>query len=108
MTDPAFDPAQVFQVNFGMRHVDTAGFDRRCRRRERICVKSFCGGRIAITAIFSSRQLLRKDLEPGLTWFEADVYAGEPLDPALFAAHSVVTFVLYRAGKRLGRITGGC
>ncbi|MGN6658628.1 MAG: thioredoxin family protein, partial [Achromobacter mucicolens] len=26
MTDPRFDPAQVFQV-FGMRHVDTAGFD---------------------------------------------------------------------------------
>jgi len=41
----------------------------------------------------------------GLTWFEANVYRDEALG-LRFGLHGVPTFVLFRGGKRLGRITG--
>ena len=57
--------------------------------------------------IFKQTALLHRDALLGLdlSWFEADVYADEPLGRR-FSLHGVPTFVLYRAGKRLGRITG--
>ncbi|EFF76917.1 thioredoxin family protein [Achromobacter piechaudii] len=108
MTDPRFDPAAVFQV-FGMRHVDTEGFDAavvQAPGEDLRCVflwRQDCYN----CNLFKQAALLHQEtlLNLGLTWFEADVYADEPLGRR-FSLHGVPTFVLYRAGKRLGRITG--
>lgn len=108
MNDPRFDPAQVFAV-FGMRHVDTAGFDAavvQAPGSDLRCV--FLWGQDCYNCnLFKQAALLHQDtlLGLGLSWFEADVYADEPLGRR-FSLHGVPTFVLYRAGKRLGRITG--
>jgi len=108
MTDSRFDPAHVFQV-FGMRHVDTAGFDAavvQAPGTDLRCV--FLWGQDCYNCnLFKQAALLHQDslLSLGLTWFEADVYADEPLGRR-FSLHGVPTFVLYQAGKRLGRITG--
>jgi hypothetical protein len=40
-----------------------------------------------------------------LTWFQADVYADVALGRC-FPLHGVSTFIMYRGGERLGRITG--
>jgi hypothetical protein len=82
MTDPRFDPAQIFQV-FGMRHVDTEGFDAavvQAPGTDLRCV--FLWGQDCYNCnIFKQTALLHRDalLELGLTWFEADVYADEAL-----------------------------
>lgn len=108
MSDPHFDPAQVFQV-FGMRHVDTPGFDAavvEAAGSDLRCV--FLWGQDCYNCnLFKQAALLHREtlLGLGLTWFEADVYADEPLGRR-FSLHGVPTFVLYRSGKRLGRITG--
>ncbi|KRB12804.1 MULTISPECIES: thioredoxin family protein [Achromobacter] len=108
MTDPRFDPAQVFRV-FGMRHVDTAGFDAavvQAPGADLRCV--FLWGQDCYNCnLFKQAALLHQEtlVGLGLTWFEADVYADEPLGRR-FSLHGVPTFVLYRSGKRLGRITG--
>ncbi len=108
MNDPRFDPALVFQV-FGMRHVDSDGFDRaviEAPGTDLRCV--FLWGQDCYNCnLFKQAALLHREtlLGLGLTWFEADVYADEPLGRR-FSLHGVPTFVLYRAGKRLGRITG--
>ena len=108
MTDPRFDPAQVFQV-FGMRHVDAAGFDAdvvQAAGADLRCV--FLWGQDCYNCnLFKQAALLHQEtlLGLGLSWFEADVYADEPLGRR-FSLHGVPTFVLYRSGKRLGRITG--
>lgn len=56
--------------------------------------------------LFKQAALLhqRALLDLGLSWFQADVYADEALGRR-FALHGVPTFVFYRGGKRLGRIT---
>jgi len=108
MTDPRFNPSEVFQV-FGMQHVDSAGFDTdvvNAPGSDLRCV--FLWGQDCYNCnLFKQAALLHQDtlLDLGLTWFEADVYADEPLGRR-FSLHGVPTFVLYRAGKRLGRITG--
>ncbi|WP_313622068.1 thioredoxin family protein [Achromobacter sp.] len=108
MSDPHFDPAQVFQV-FGMRHVDSPGFDAavvEAAGSDLRCV--FLWGQDCYNCnLFKQAALLHQEtlLGLGLTWFEADVYADEPLGRR-FSLHGVPTFVLYRSGKRLGRITG--
>lgn len=108
MTDPRFDPAQVFAV-FDMRHVDSAGFDAavvQAPGSDLRCV--FLWGQDCYNCnLFKQAALLHQEtlLGLGLTWFEADVYADEPLGRR-FSLHGVPTFVLYRTGKRLGRITG--
>ena len=53
--------------------------------------------------IFKQTALLHRDalLELDLSWFEADVYADEPLGRR-FSLHGVPTFVLYRAGAAAG------
>jgi len=104
----AFDPAQVFQV-FGMRAVDSAEFDRvvvQAPGGELRCV--FLWGNDCYNCnVFKQTALLHKDalLALGLGWYEANVYQDTALGKR-FALHGVPTFVMYRAGKRLGRITG--
>jgi hypothetical protein len=102
-----FDPSHVFQV-FAMRaigspdldHVviDAPGDDLRC---------VFLWGQDCYNCnMFKQAALLHQESlrELGLTWFQADVYADEALG-LRFALHGVPTFVFYRGGKRLGRIT---
>ncbi len=108
MGNASFDPSQVFDL-FGMRHVSHADFDAAVAQApgdDLRCV--FLWGQDCYNCnLFKQTALLHQDalLALGLTWFEADVYADEPLGRR-FGLHGVPTFVLYRAGKRLGRITG--
>ena len=104
----SFDPAQVFQV-FAMRPVGTADFDLAVVEApgdDLRCV--FLWGQDCYNCnLFKQAALLHQQalLDLGLTWFQADVYADEALGRR-FSLHGVSTFVLYRGGKRLGRITG--
>lgn len=107
-TSQAFDPSQVFEL-FGMRPVASDGFDRdvvQAPGDDLRCV--FLWGTDCYNCnLFKQTALLHKDalLALGLSWFQADVYADVALGRR-FALHGVPTFVMYRAGKRLGRITG--
>ena len=102
-----FDPAQVFEV-FGMRRVDSAGFDAALLAPgdDLRCV-FFWGDDCFNCNLFKQAALLHRQplLDLGLTWFEANVYRDAPLGQR-FGLHGVPTFVLFRGGKRLGRITG--
>lgn len=109
MSSPsAFDPAQVFQV-FAMRPVATADFDSlvvNAPGDDLRCV--FLWGEDCYNCnLFKQAALLHQQalLRLGLSWFQADVYADEALGRR-FSLHGVPTFVLYRGGRRLGRITG--
>lgn len=108
MAAAPFDPAEVFQV-FGMRHVDSASFDEQVVQApgdDLRCV--FLWGQDCYNCgIFKQTALLQRQalLALELSWFEADVYADEALGRR-FSLHGVPTFVLYRGGKRLGRVTG--
>ena len=108
MTTQRFDPAQVFDV-FGMRAVDSASFDAdvvNAPGDDLRCV--FLWGQDCYNCnLFKQTALLHREalLGMGLTWFQADVYQ-DPVLGRRFGLHGVPTFVLYRAGKRLGRITG--
>lgn len=108
MATQRFDPAQVFDI-FGMRAVSSASFDADvvdAPGDDLRCV--FLWGQDCYNCnLFKQTALLHRDALLGmrLNWFQADVYQ----DPALgrrFGLHGVPTFVLYRSGKRLGRITG--
>jgi hypothetical protein len=107
-TSPSFDPTQVFDL-FGMRPVDSGAFDRdvvQAPGDDLRCV--FLWGKDCYNCnLFKQTALLHKDalLAMKLTWFQADVYADVALGRR-FALHGVPTFIMYRAGKRLGRITG--
>lgn len=103
-----FDPSQVFET-FGMLPVSSANFDEIVVNTEGDDLRCvFLWGEDCYNCnIFKQTALLHRDAlrELGLSWFQADVYA----DPALgqrFGLHGVPTFVLFRGGKRLGRITG--
>ncbi|WP_459617266.1 thioredoxin family protein [Bordetella sp. 2513F-2] len=104
----SFNPAQIFET-FGMRHVGSDDFDRlvvEAPGDDLRCV--FLWGEDCYNCnVFKQTALLHREalLALGLTWFEADVYADEALGRR-FALHGVPTFVLYRSGRRLGRITG--
>lgn len=102
-----FDPSQVFDV-FAMQPVadvdierlviEAPGDDLRC---------IFLWGQDCYNCnLFKQAALLHQQAlrELGLTWFQADVYADQAIG-LRFALHGVPTFVFYRAGKRLGRIT---
>lgn len=109
MASPAeFDPAQVFQA-FAMRPVASADFDQlvvQAPGDDLRCV--FLWGEDCYNCnLFKQAALLHRQalLALGLTWFQADVYADEALGRR-FSLHGVPTFVLYRGGRRLGRITG--
>ncbi|MFJ1301107.1 thioredoxin family protein [Pseudomonadota bacterium AL_CKDN230030165-1A_HGKHYDSX7] len=105
---PNFDPAVVFET-FSMRPVESASFDAEVVNapgEELRCV--FLWGQDCYNCnIFKQTALLHKDalLGLGLRWFQADVYADEALGRR-FSLHGVPTFMLFRGGKRLGRITG--
>ena len=102
-----FDPSQVFDV-FGMRPVSSADLDAaviNAPGEDLRCV--FLWGQDCYNCnLFKQAALLHQQalLDLGLTWFQADVYADEALG-LRFALHGVPTFVFYRGGKRLGRIT---
>ena len=108
MSNPtAFDPSSVFQ-RFAMQSVASADFDKTVVDQagdDLRCV--FLWGQDCYNCnLFKQAALLhhRTLSELGLTWFHADVYADEALG-LRFALHGVPTFVFYRGGKRLGRIT---
>jgi len=102
-----FDPSQVFQA-FDMRRVGSAGFDAAVLAPgdDLRCV-FFWGNDCFNCNLFKQAALLHRQAlqELGLTWFEANVYQDEALG-LRFGLHGVPTFVLFRGGKRLGRITG--
>lgn len=88
----------VGSPNFDHLVVNASGDDLRC---------VFLWGQDCYNCnLFKQAALLhqRALLDLGLTWFQADVYADEALG-LRFALHGVPTFVFYRNGKRLGRIT---
>ena len=103
-----FDPSSIFQA-LAMRRVDSQDFDQvviQAVGEDLRCV--FLWGQDCYNCnLFKQTALLHQDalLDLGLSWFEADVYADEPLGRR-FSLHGVPTFVLFRASKRLGRITG--
>lgn len=104
----AFDPSQVFAV-FGMRPVSSVNVDQtviQAPGNDLRCV--FLWGQDCYNCnLFKQAALLHQQAlrDLNLTWFQADVYADEALGRR-FSLHGVPTFVLFRAGKRLGRITG--
>ncbi|KAG4080804.1 hypothetical protein HA402_009975 [Bradysia odoriphaga] len=90
---------RVSSQNFDQIVIQAAGEDLRC---------VFLWGQDCYNCnVFKQTALLHQEAlsDLGLSWFEADVYADEPLGRR-FSLHGVPTFVLFRAGKRLGRITG--
>ncbi|MFC4278385.1 thioredoxin family protein [Achromobacter aloeverae] len=109
MSSPlAFDPARMFAV-FGMRAVDSAGFDREVVQApgdDLRCV--FLWGKDCYNCnVFKQTAMLHKDalLDLGLTWFECNVYDDVALGQR-FSLHGVPAFMMFRHGKRLGRISG--
>lgn len=102
-----FDPSQVFQV-FAMRSIGSADLDRaviEAPGNDLRCV--FLWGQDCYNCnLFKQAALLHQHalLDLGLTWFQADVYADEALG-LRFALHGVPTFIFFRGGKRMGRIT---
>ncbi|OZI30921.1 thiol reductase thioredoxin [Bordetella genomosp. 10] len=104
----AFDPTQIFAV-FGMRAVDSASFDREVVQApgdDLRCV--FLWGADCYNCnVFKQTAMLHKDalLELGLTWFECNVYDDVALGQR-FSLHGVPAFMMFRRGKRLGRISG--
>lgn len=102
-----FDPSRVFDV-LGMRPVSSATLDEtviNASGDDLRCV--FLWGEDCYNCnLFKQAALLHQRAlqDLGLTWFQADVYADEALG-LRFALHGVPTFVFYRGGRRLGRIT---
>lgn len=108
MSNPTvFDPSSVFQL-FAMQPVASADFDTIVIDKagnDLRCV--FLWGKDCYNChLFKQSALLHHEALSalGLTWFHADVYADEALG-LRFALHGVPTFVFYRGGKRLGRMT---
>ncbi len=103
-----FDPAEVFRL-FAMQEVDSASFDTAvvdAPGADLRCV-FFWGNDCYNCTLFKNTALMLQDQIKalGLTWFHANVYQDEALGRR-FGLHGVPAFVFYRAGKRLGRISG--
>jgi hypothetical protein len=103
-----FDPAEVFRL-FAMREVDSASFDAavvNAQGSDLRCV-FFWGNDCYNCMLFKNTALMLQDQIKalGLTWFHANVYQDDALGRR-FGLHGVPAFVFYRAGKRLGRISG--
>ncbi|TCT03745.1 thioredoxin family protein [Paralcaligenes ureilyticus] len=103
-----FDPAEVFGL-FAMREVDSANFDAavvNAPGSDLRCV-FFWGNDCYNCMLFKNTALMLQDQIKalGLAWFHANVYQDEALGRR-FGLHGVPAFVFYRAGKRLGRISG--
>lgn len=109
MSSPAsFDPTAVFEA-LAMRPVDSAAFDEKVVQAEGADLRCvFLWGRDCYNCnIFKQTAMLHRQAlqDLGLTWFEADVYQDTALGRR-FSLHGVPTFVFFRSGKRLGRVTG--
>lgn len=105
---PAFDPSQVFAA-LGMRAVRSEDFDAsviEAPGSDLRCV-FFWGHDCFNCNLFKQSAMLHQDALKalGLTWFEANVYEDAALGRR-FALYGVPAFVLFRDGKRLGRVTG--
>jgi len=104
----SFDPSAIFEA-LAMRPVSSDDFDAQVVQApgdDLRCV--FLWGKDCYNCnLFKGTAMLQREalLALGLTWFEADVYQDTALGRR-FSLHGVPTFVLYRSGKRLGRITG--
>ncbi len=103
-----FDPAEVFRL-FAMQGVDSASFDAavvNAPGSDLRCV-FFWGNDCYNCMLFKNTALMLQDQIKalGLTWFHANVYQDEALGRR-FGLHGVPAFVFYRAGKRLGRVSG--
>jgi hypothetical protein len=105
---PQFDPGAVFEV-FGMRPVDTAGFDALVAEApgdELRCVFMWGNDCYNCNVFKNTALMLRDRIQAlGLDWYQANVYQDEALGRR-FGLHGVPAFVFYRGGKRLGRISG--
>jgi len=104
----AFDPAEVFGV-FAMQEVADAAFDATVIAApgdDLRCV--FLWGHDCFNCnLFKQAALHYKSalLELNLSWFHSNVYADRAMGRR-FTLHGVPTFMFYRSGKRLGKITG--
>jgi thioredoxin-like negative regulator of GroEL len=98
--------ADFFQ-RFGMRPVDSAGFDAALAAAGDALVGVYFWGEDCFNCEqFKKAATLKAEAfgALGLHWLQADVYA----DPALgqrFGLHGVPTFYFFHRGKKLGRIT---
>jgi hypothetical protein len=107
-TPARFDPAEVFGA-LAMQRIDGASFEREvlAAPAEALCCVFLWGDNCYNCNLFKQAALLHREalLALNLNWFECDVYA----DPAFgrkFSLHGVPAFMLFRGGKRLGRISG--
>jgi hypothetical protein len=103
-----FDPADVFGV-FSMRRITAASFEAEVLNAPAgaLCCLFLWGNDCFNCNLFKQTALLHKDALLGLKlqWFESNVYE----DPAFgrkFSLHGVPAFMLFRGGKRLGRVSG--
>ena len=109
MSHPAsFDPTAIFEA-LAMRPVDSATFDEQVVQAEGDALRCvFLWGKDCYNCnVFKQTAMLHRQAlqDLGLAWFEADVYQDTALGRR-FSLHGVPTFVFFRAGKRLGRVTG--
>lgn len=107
-SNTSFDPSSIFAA-FSMRRVDSGSFDDtvvNAPGADLRCV--FLWGTDCYNCnVFKQTAMLHRQalLDLGMAWFEADVY-GDPALGRRFSLHGVPTFVFFRSGRRLGRITG--
>jgi hypothetical protein len=103
-----FDPTDVFDV-FSMQRITAESFDAQVlgASADALCCLFLWGNDCFNCNLFKQTALLHKEALLGLKlqWFESNVYE----DPAFgrkFSLHGVPAFMLFRAGKRLGRVSG--
>ncbi|SAI55344.1 thioredoxin [Bordetella trematum] len=108
MSPAGFDPSQVFEV-FGMRAVRSESFEAAVLQapESELCCVFLWGQDCYNCNIFKQTALLHREalLALDLSWFQADVYEDVALGQR-FGLHGVPAFMFFRAGKRLGRVTG--
>ena len=96
-----------FFERFGMRPVNSAGFDAALGEAGDALVAVYFWGEDCFNCeqFKKAAALKAPELQAlGLHWLQADVYA----DPALgrrFALHGVPTFHFFHRGRKLGRVT---
>ncbi len=101
-------PTELFGL-FAMQEVDSATFDAAvvdAPGSDLRCI-FFWGNDCYNCMLFKNTAVMLQDQirALGLTWFHANIYKDERLGRR-FGLHGVPAFVFYRAGKRLGRVSG--
>ena len=103
-----FDPSDVFDV-FGMSKINGESFEAEVLGAPpgALCCVFLWGHNCYNCNLFKQAALLHRQalLELNLRWFESDVY-DDPSFGRKFSLHGVPAFMLFKAGKRLGRISG--